>query len=62
MNIENIKISKVYDIKKKYKFLDEFFLKVLKTSRKNAKYIFKNISIPEYRTAIKFLSNKSNIN
>tara|TARA_B100000214_G_C23916202_1_gene603817 strand:- start:10 stop:1074 length:1065 start_codon:yes stop_codon:yes gene_type:complete len=60
-NIENIKNAKVYEIKKKYKFLDKIFLRVLKKHPEKMPSIFSKIFNSSYSTAIKFLSNKSNI-
>ncbi len=60
-NIENIKKTKVYDIGKKYRFLDEIFLRVLKKHPEKMPNIFSKIFNSSYSTAIKFLSNKSNI-
>jgi len=60
-NIENIKKVKVYDIGKKYRFLDEIFLRVLKKHPEKMPNIFSKIFNSSYSTAIKFLSNKSNI-
>ena len=60
-NIENIEMTKVYNIGKKYKFLDEIFLRVLKKHPEKMPNIFSKIFNSSYGTAIKFLSNKSNI-
>ena len=59
-NIENIEMTKVFEIGKKYRFLDEIFLKVLKKHPEKMPNIFSKIFNSSYRTAIKFLSNKSN--
>ena len=61
MNIENIKNTKKYEIGKKYQFLDKIFLKVLKKHPEKMPNIFSNMFGTSYGTAIKFLSNKSNI-
>tara|TARA_Y100000816_G_scaffold283838_1_gene261198 strand:+ start:125 stop:1189 length:1065 start_codon:yes stop_codon:yes gene_type:complete len=60
-NIENIKKTKVYNIGQKYRFLDEIFLRVLKKYPEKMPNIFSKIFNSSYSTAIKFLSNKSNI-
>ena len=39
-NIENIKDKKIYEIKKKYQFLDNIFLKVLKNNPNKMPEIF----------------------
>ena len=61
MNIENIQNVKKYDIEKKYKFLDEIFLKVLKKNPEKMPDIFFNMFSGSSNTVIKFLSNKSNL-
>jgi len=61
MNIENIKNTKKYEIGKKYQFLDKIFLRVLKKHPEKMPDIFSNMFSTSYGTAIKFLSNKSNI-
>ena len=61
MNIENIKNTKKYEIGKKYQFLDKIFLRVLKKHPEKMPDIFSNMFGASYGTAIKFLSNKSNI-
>ena len=60
-NIENIEMTKVFEIGKKYRFLDKIFLRVLKKHPEKMPNIFSKIFNSSYRTAIKFLSNKSNI-
>jgi len=60
-NIENIKNIKKYEIKKKYKFLDKVFLKVLKRHPKEMPNIFFKMFNNPSETIIKFLSNKSSI-
>tara|TARA_A100001011_G_C14190065_1_gene790933 strand:+ start:34 stop:1095 length:1062 start_codon:yes stop_codon:yes gene_type:complete len=60
-NIENIHNVKKFEIKKKYKFLDEIFLRVLKKYPEKMPNIFLNIFNTSSSTSIKFLSNKSNI-
>ncbi len=61
MNIENIQNAKKYEIGKKYQFLDEIFLRVLKKHPEKMPDIFFDMFGASYITAIKFLSNKSNI-
>ena len=61
MNIENIQNTKKYEIGKKYQFLDKIFLRVLKKHPEKMPDIFFNIFNVSYSTAIKFLSNKSNL-
>jgi len=61
MNIENIQSTKKYDIGKKYEFLDKIFLKVLESHADKMPYIFFSMFNVPSNTAIKFLSNKSNI-
>ena len=61
MNIENIQSAKKYKIGKKYQFLDKIFLRVLKKHPEKMPNIFYNMFGTSYGTAIKFLSNKSNI-
>ena len=60
-NIENIEKIKVYNIGKKYRFLDEIFLRVLKKHPEKMPNIFSKMFNSSYGSAIKFLSNKSNI-
>ncbi len=61
MNIENIRNTKKYEIGKKYQFLDKIFLRVLKKHPEKMQDIFFNIFNASCSTAIKFLSNKSNL-
>jgi len=61
MNIENIQNAKKYEIEKKYQFLDKIFLRVLKKHPEKMPSIFSDMFSASYGTAIKFLSNKSNI-
>ena len=61
MNIENIQNTKKYEIGKKYQFLDKIFLRVLKKHPEKMPDIFSNMFRASNNTAIKFLSNKSNI-
>ena len=60
-NIENIQKVNIYNFGKKYKFLDNIFLKVLKKNHKKMPNIFFKMFESSTNTAIKFLSNKSNI-
>jgi len=61
MNIENIQNAKQFEIQKKYKFLDEIFLKVLKKHPEKMPDIFFKMFGSSSNTVIKFLSNKSNL-
>ena len=60
-NIENIANSKIFKIAKKYQFLDKIFLKVLENHPEKMPTIFFKMFEGSPNTAIKFLSNKSNI-
>ena len=60
-NIEKIQNTKVYHISKKYEFLDNIFLNVLKNNPDKMPNIFLNMFKASSKTVIKFLSNKSNI-
>ena len=60
-NIENIKDTKIFSIKKKYEFLDNIFLKVLKKNPERMAQIFYKMFNCSSKTVINFLSNKSNI-
>ncbi len=60
-NLENITKVKIFEIEKKYNFLDKIFLKVIeKNPEKMPSIFFKMFNKPS-NTVIKFLSNKSNI-
>ena len=59
--IENIKNAKIYDIGRKYQFLDNIFLKVLNRYPEKMPNIFFNMFQAPSKSVIKFLSNKSNI-
>ena len=59
-NIENISNSKKFEIRKKYQFLDDIFLRVLNKHPKKMPDIFFNMFRTPPETIIKFLSNKSN--
>ena len=60
-NIDNILSAKTYSIGKKYEFLDNIFLKVLKKYPEKMPDIFLKMFKSKANTVIKFLSNKSNI-
>ena len=60
-NIEKIQNTKAYHIGKKYEFLDNIFLNVLKNNPDKMPKIFLNMFKVSSKTVIKFLSNKSNI-
>ena len=59
-NIEKIKEIKIFEIQKKYQFLDNIFLKVLKNNSEKMPNIFFRMFSSSSNTVIKFLSNKSN--
>ena len=59
-NIEKIQSLKPYNIGKKYRFLDNVFLNVLKQYPEKMPNIFLNMFKAPSKTVIKFLSNKSN--
>ena len=60
-NIENIKKVKKYKIQKKYDFLDEILLRVLKNNPLEMGNIFLKVFDTNPNTAINFLSNKSDL-
>ena len=60
-NIENISKTKLFEIEKKYQFLDNIFLKVIKGNPKVMPSVFFKMFSGSSSTIIKFLSNKSNI-
>jgi len=60
-NIENIKDTKIFSIERKYEFLDDIFLKVLKKNPERMAQIFYKMFNSSPNTVINFLSNKSNI-
>ncbi|MFL2886573.1 MAG: lycopene cyclase family protein [Candidatus Pelagibacter sp.] len=60
-NFENIKRSKVFEIEKKYKFLDKIFLRVVNKNPEIMPNIFFKMFGHSSNTVIKFLSNKSSI-
>ena len=59
-NLNNIKDKKPYHIGKKYEFLDNVFLNVLKNNPEEMPNIFFKMFKGSSNTVIKFLSNKSN--
>ena len=59
-NIENIKNVNLYKIKTKYDFLDKILLKVLVNNSTEMGNIFFKVFNSKPKTAINFLSNKSN--
>mgnify|MGYP001320674564 CR=1 FL=1 len=59
-NLENITKIKIFEIDKKYKFLDKIFLRVLKKHPEKMPNIFFKMFRASPKTVIKFLSNKSN--
>ena len=60
-NFENINKMKVFEIKKKYQFLDKIFLRVIKKNPEIMPDIFFKMFSEPSNAVIKFLSNKSNI-
>ena len=60
-NIDTIGKTKAYNIGRKYQFLDKIFLKVLENHPEKMPNIFFNMFKTSSNTAIKFLSNKSNV-
>ena len=60
-NIDNIVSAKTYTIGKKYEFLDNVFLRVLKKNPEKMPDIYIKMFKSNASTVIKFLSNKSNI-
>jgi len=59
-NIENISKTKKFEISKKYQFLDDIFLRVLRENPEMMPDIFFKMFKTSPKTVIKFLSNKSN--
>ena len=51
----------MFEIKKKYEFLDKIFLKVLKNNSSQMGEIFYKLFNNSPRSVINFLSNKSNL-
>ena len=60
-NIDKIDEVKVFNLGKKYQFLDKVFLRVLKKHPEKMPKIFFNMFKASSNTIIKFLSNKSNL-
>ena len=60
-NIDKIEKIKMYNIGKKYQFLDKIFLRVLKNNPDKMPKIFFKMFKASSSCVIKFLSNKSNI-
>ena len=60
-NLEKIESKEIYQLGKKYAFLDNIFLKVLKNNPEKMPGIFYEMFQNSANTVIKFLSNKSNI-
>ena len=60
-NIENIEKTNIFEIGKKYKFLDKIFLRVLEAHPKKMPDIFFGMFSASTSKVIRFLSNKSNI-
>ena len=60
-NIDNLDGVKIFNIGKKYQFLDKVFLRVLEKHPEKMPKIFFNMFKTSSNTIIKFLSNKSNI-
>ena len=60
-NIENISKTKKFNIGKKYQFLDDIFLRVLRKHPEKMPDIFFKMFKSSPKTVIKFLSNKSNL-
>ena len=60
-NIDNIVGAKIFNLGKKYQFLDKVFLRVLEKYPEKMPKIFFNMFKTSSNTIIKFLSNKSNI-
>ena len=60
-NIDNIMSTKTYVIGRKYKFLDNIFLRVLRKNPERMPDIYLKMFKNKASTIIKFLSNKSNI-
>ncbi len=59
-NLENLTKVKLFEIKKKYQFLDKIFLRVIKKNSGIMPSIFFKMFSGSSNTVIKFLSNKSN--
>ena len=59
-NIEKIEDARLFQIEKKYEFLDNIFLRVLKNNSSQMGQIFYKLFNSSPKSAINFLSNKSN--
>jgi len=59
-NIDNIRNNKLFNLGKKYDFLDKIFLKVIKNHPERMPEIFYRMFQNSSDKIIKFLSNKSN--
>ena len=59
-NIENINKMRIFEINKKYQFLDRIFLRVIEKHPEKMSKIFYNMFGASTNAVIKFLSNKSN--
>ncbi len=59
-NLESLNKLKKFEIKKKYKYLDKIFLKVLSKHPRKMPEIFYNMFTANNEKVIRFLSNKSN--
>jgi lycopene beta-cyclase len=59
-NIENIANTRIFEINKKYQFLDKIFLRVMEKNPEKMPNIFFKMFNGSSKTVIKFLSNKSN--
>ena len=60
-NIDKVKKVKIFDLGKKYQFLDKVFLRVLEEHPEKMPKIFLDMFKTSSNTVIKFLSNKSNV-
>ena len=60
-NLDNIQNTSLFTLSKKYQFLDNIFLKVLKNNPKDMGQIFFKMFGCPSKTVINFLSNKSNL-
>ena len=60
-NLDNIQNTSLFTVGKKYQFLDNIFLKVLKNNPKNMGQIFFKMFDCPSEAVINFLSNKSNL-
>ena len=60
-NIDRIDKVKIFNLEKKYQFLDKIFLRVLEKHPEKMPKIFFNMFKTSSNTVIKFLSNKSNL-